>query len=280
MSRRLHRRHHRARRHRKERQRCLPRRRVRRECEERENQGGQALGSAGIHRPRLRNRLDYAASKDNVAAVLGGASTRSAWSAKEIGDGNINFVYIITGASADKSVIVKQGLPFVRCVGESWPLTQEPQYEAEALIQAHKYCPAHVPEVYIYDPTMATIVMQYLEPPHIILRGGIIEGKLYPKLAEHVGEYLATTLYKSSALSVGGAALRRARQAFGQNEDMCELTEQVIFTEPYGKADNNHWTTPQLDDVVGQIQSDAALKLRRQRVEGKVHDRRSSVVAR
>ena len=205
--------------------------------------------------------LDYAASKDNVAAVLGGASTRSAWSAKEIGDGNINFVYIITGASADKSVIVKQGLPFVRCVGESWPLTQERvRYEAEALIQAHKYCPAHVPEVYIYDPTMATIVMRYLEPPHIILRGGIIEGKLYPKLAEHVGEYLATTLYKSSALSVGGAALRRARQAFGQNEDMCELTEQVIFTEPYGKADNNHWTTPQLDDVVGQIQSDAALK--------------------
>ena len=205
--------------------------------------------------------LDYAASKENVAKVLGGASTRASWSAKEIGDGNINFVYIVTGASANKSVIVKQGLPFVRCVGESWPLTQERvRYEAEALIQAHKFCPEHVPEVYVYDATMATIVMRYLEPPHIILRGGIIEGKVYPKLAEHVGEYLATTLYKSSALAVGGAELRRARQAFGQNEDMCELTEQVIFTEPYGKADNNHWTTPQLDDIVGEIQSDAALK--------------------
>ena len=205
--------------------------------------------------------LDYAASKENVANVLGGASTRSSWSAKEVGDGNINFVYIVTGASADKQVIVKQGLPFVRCVGESWPLTQERvRYEAEALIQAHKFCPAHVPEVYVYDTKMATIVMRYLEPPHIILRGGIIEGKIYPKLADHVGEYLATTLYKSSALAIGGAALRRARQAFGQNEDMCELTEQVIFTEPYGKADNNHWTSPQLDDIVGEIQSDPALK--------------------
>ena len=205
--------------------------------------------------------LDYALSRGNVAAVLGGAETRNAWTAKEIGDGNINFVYIITGASPDKCVIVKQGLPYVRCVGESWPLTQERvRYEAEALIQAHMFCSAHVPEVYVYDAALAVIVMRYLEPPHIILRGGIIEGKVYPRLAEHVGEYLATTLYKSSALAVGGAGLRRARQAFGQNEDMCELTEQVIFTEPYGKADNNHWTTPQLDDIVREIQSDAELK--------------------
>ena len=205
--------------------------------------------------------LDYAASQHNVASVLGGASTRNSWSAQEVGDGNINFVYIVTGASADKQVIVKQGLPFVRCVGESWPLTQERvRYEAEALVQAHKFCPSHVPEVYVYDTKMATIVMRYLEPPHIILRGGIIEGKVYPKLAEHVGEYMATTLYKSSALALGGAELRRARQAFGQNEDMCELSEQVIFTEPYGQADNNHWTSPQLDDIVSEIQSDASLK--------------------
>lgn len=220
-----------------------------------------ASGPPGFIALDCETVLDYAASKENVASVLGGAATRASWSAKEIGDGNINFVYIVTGASPDKTVIVKQGLPFVRCVGESWPLTQERvRYEAEALIQAHKFCPEHVPEVYVYDSTMATIVMRYLEPPHIILRGGIIEGKVYPKLAAHVGEYLATTLYKSSALAVGGAELRRARQAFGQNEDMCELTEQVIFTEPYGKADNNHWTTPQLDDIVAKIQSDAKLK--------------------
>jgi 5-methylthioribose kinase len=228
--------------------------------------GGEVVQSAlsgppGFIALNCETVLDYAASKESVANVLGGAATRSAWTAKEIGDGNINFVYIVTGASPDKSVILKQGLPYVRCVGESWPLTQERvRYEAEALIQAHAFCPAHVPEVYIYDPTMAVIVMRYLEPPHIILRGGIIEGKVYPRLAEHVGEYLATTLYKSSAFAVGGAGLRRARQAFGQNEDMCELTEQVIFTEPYGKADNNHWTTPQLDDIVSEIQSDAKLK--------------------
>ena len=101
---------------------------------------------------------------------------------------------------------------------------------------------------------------RYLEPPHIILRGGIIAGTVYPHLASHVGEYLATTLFGSSALSVGCEALRAARQAFGQNEAMCALTEQVIFTEPYTKASNNHWTAPQLDDDAAALRSDGELK--------------------
>jgi 5-methylthioribose kinase len=39
-----------------------------------------------------------------------------------VGDGNINFVYIVEGPNG--GVCVKQALPYVRCVGESWPLTQ------------------------------------------------------------------------------------------------------------------------------------------------------------
>jgi len=75
-----------------------------------------------------------------------------------------------------------------------------------------------------------------------------------------VGEYLATTLFGSSALAVGCEALRNARQAFGQNADMCALTEQVIFTEPYCVASNNHWTEPQLDAEAAALRGDAELK--------------------
>lgn len=39
----------------------------------------------------------------------------------EIGDGNLNFVYIIR--FRDQAVVVKQALPYVRCIGEGWPLT-------------------------------------------------------------------------------------------------------------------------------------------------------------
>ena len=44
------------------------------------------------------------------------------------------------------------------------------RYEADALRQEAELCPQHVPEVYHYDQQHALIVMQYLAPPHMILR--------------------------------------------------------------------------------------------------------------
>lgn len=40
---------------------------------------------------------------------------------QEVGDGNINFVYIVKGPQG--AVCLKQGLPFVR-IAQDWPLTQ------------------------------------------------------------------------------------------------------------------------------------------------------------
>ena len=62
-----------------------------------------------------------AQSLPGVAAFLGGDASQ--WSAREVGDGNINFVYVVTGSAA--AIVVKQALPYVRCVGEAWPLTQD-----------------------------------------------------------------------------------------------------------------------------------------------------------
>lgn len=42
---------------------------------------------------------------------------------QEVGDGNINFVYIVKGPQG--ALCLKQGLPFVR-IAQDWPLTQVP----------------------------------------------------------------------------------------------------------------------------------------------------------
>ena len=42
------------------------------------------------------------------------------WLVREVGDGNLNLVFIVTGPAG--GVVVKQALPYVRLVGESWPL--------------------------------------------------------------------------------------------------------------------------------------------------------------
>lgn len=55
-----------------------------------------------------------------------------------------------------------------------------------------------------------------------------------------------------------------------ENVDICRLTEQVIFTDPYYSAPVNRHTSPQLDDLAHAFQHDVqakaavtALKVRR-----------------
>ena len=44
----------------------------------------------------------------------------AAWQVREVGDGNLNLVFIVEGPLGRG--IVKQALPYVRLVGDSWPL--------------------------------------------------------------------------------------------------------------------------------------------------------------
>ena len=62
------------------------------------------------------------------------------WKIREVGDGNLNLVFIVTSGAA--GVVVKQALPYVRLVGESWPLPLDrAHFEHEALkIQAANAC--------------------------------------------------------------------------------------------------------------------------------------------
>jgi hypothetical protein len=54
--------------------------------------------------------------------------------------------WLLQGPSG--GVCLKQSLPFVRCVGEGWPLSQDRcRIEAEALMLEYKLCPEHTPEV-------------------------------------------------------------------------------------------------------------------------------------
>jgi hypothetical protein len=89
------------------------------------------------------------------------------WKIREVGDGNLNLVFIVTSGTA--GVVVKQALPYVRLVGKSWPLPLDrAHFEHEALKVQAAYVPMHVPKVYHFDPEQAAIVMAYLSP-HIIL---------------------------------------------------------------------------------------------------------------
>ena len=55
-------------------------------------------------------------------------------------------------------VVAKQALPYVRCVGDSWPLTLErATFEYLALKEQRALCPDRIPEVYHFDKNKALI---------------------------------------------------------------------------------------------------------------------------
>jgi 5-methylthioribose kinase len=198
---------------------------------------------------------------DAKLAEILGTTDASAISCEEFGDGNLNFVFKAVGPRA--TLIVKQALPFVRCVpDEGWPLTADRAYfEHEALIEQSKRCPEHVPEVYLFDRPNALIVMRYIQPPHIILRKALIAREKYEPMADHLSTFLAQTLFHTSALALSGSAMRERISKWSMNHPMCALTEQVVFTEPYYAASNNHWTAPQLDADAAALRTDAELIL-------------------
>ena len=49
------------------------------------------------------------------------AATAADWKVREVGDGNLNLVFVVEGPKS--GVVLKQALPYVRLVGESWPLS-------------------------------------------------------------------------------------------------------------------------------------------------------------
>jgi 5-methylthioribose kinase len=193
--------------------------------------GPKALDAAGV--------VAYLLAHPHLAAHVGPADTSSTWSVEEVGDGNINFVFIVKGPAG--GLCLKQSLPFVRCVGEAWPLsTDRCRIEAEALRLTAKLCPAHVPAVYHYDPATALIAMQYLAPPAKIMRHGIVAGEVFPAAPGHIGEFLAATLFHTSALALSSAAFKQQVLDY-VNPDLCKLTESVVFCEPFRESQLNRW---------------------------------------
>jgi 5-methylthioribose kinase len=181
----------------------------------------------------------------------------------EMGDGNLNLVFVVTNNKDEsKQVIVKQALPYVRCVGESWPLTLERAFfEYKALCAQKEACPEFVPSIYYFSKPHGLMVMQYLPPPNIILRKGFIQGIRYPTMASDIGVFCAKTLFLTSGFALSASKLRTEVEFWSTNREMCALTEQVVFLEPYMEAPNNRWTSPQLDNDKKAIESDIPLKV-------------------
>jgi 5-methylthioribose kinase len=175
----------------------------------------------------------------------------------EIGDGNLNFVYTVS--SPKKSTILKQAVPYLRVVGESYPLSRiRMSFEIGALEAEKEICPQHVPDIYYSSHDMSLVVMQNLDR-HKILRGEMINRVVFPLLSEHISTFLADTLFYTSDFYLDPATKKENVKKF-INIELCKITEDFIFTHPYEDNETNQYN-PKLDmKFVKKFREDAEVK--------------------
>lgn len=193
-------------------------------------------------------------------AMTGVFSSFDQLSVSEVGDGNLNLVFIIQNeANPKESVILKQALPFLRVAGDSWPLTRERmRYETQALLKHNELAPGLAPKVYDFDEEMSLVIMEHLRE-HEIMRKGLVARKCYPYFADHISTFLVNVLFFTSDLYLTGPEKKQLQATF-VNEHLRKLQEDFVYTNPYMESEENNWN-PLVDDMVQAVRADAALKI-------------------
>jgi 5-methylthioribose kinase len=159
---------------------------------------------------------------------------------QELSGGNLNFVYLVTSRKdPKKSLIVKQAVPYLKCVGEDFSLSRERMtFEIRALKEFKKLAPNFILDIYYENENMSLLVMQYLDI-HNILRGDLIKGIIFPNFANDISTYLANILFATSSLCLQSKEKRQLIDKFNHNIELCKLTEDFVFTFAFMEHEAN-----------------------------------------
>ncbi len=179
---------------------------------------------------------------------------------KEIGDGNLNYVFRVWDKKSDKSVIIKQA-GFTARISEDFKLSPDRnRIEAETLRFQGDLAPGLVPVVYKYDDTLSCCSMEDLSD-YTIMRQALLQHKIFPKFAEHITTFMVNTLLLTSDVFLNHQEKKSLVKSY-TNPELCEITEDLVYTEPFNDYKHrNDVFLPNLDWVKKELYNDNELKL-------------------
>jgi len=180
-------------------------------------------------RMNLKDAIDY------TKEVLEFFPKEAKLKGEEIGDGNINYVFRVweegTGTKEDrKSIILKQGDCLLRSSGRPLDIRRT-EIEAKALMGYDKRSTGLSPKVYQFDSLMSVIAMEDLYH-HENLRKALLQAKVFPQLSEDISNFIVRNTLLTSDLGMDPKDKKKNQREF-VNPDMCDITEDLVFTEPY-----------------------------------------------
>nr|WP_310788156.1 S-methyl-5-thioribose kinase [Fusobacterium nucleatum] len=166
---------------------------------------------------------------------------------KEIGDGNINYIFKVENKIDGKSIILKQADKLLRSSGRPLDLTRS-KIEANILRIENNLAPHFVPEIYFYDEIMCVLAMEDISE-YKNLRTELIAGKIFPNFADNISEFLSRTLLLTTDLFMNKFEKKKNVKEF-TNPELCDISECLVFTEPYDNNRNRNIITAGNEEFV------------------------------
>ncbi len=178
--------------------------------------------------------------------------------AKEIGDGNLNYVFRVWDTETGKSVIVKQASHTLRISDEMHLSLDRNRRECDILRLEGGYAPGLVPEIYYYDEIMHAYCMEDLSD-HAIMRTALLQHEIFPDFAEQITDFMVNTLLPTTDVVMDHKEKKELQKRYS-NPELCEITEDLVYTEPYRDLrGRNHVFPPNADFVAREIYGDTQL---------------------
>ncbi|MCX7028002.1 MAG: S-methyl-5-thioribose kinase [Spirochaetes bacterium] len=179
--------------------------------------------------------------------------------AKEIGDGNINYIFRVVNPENGVSAIIKHADLGTRS-GTRILGVDRSRIEAELLKLEGELAPGLVPRVYDYDPVMACRSMEDLSD-HRILRYELIGHRTFPRLAGDISDFLVKTMVPTLDMVMDPIEKKELVKRY-INPRLCQITEQLVYTEPYtGKPERTRVFPPNAEFMTKELFGDEELRL-------------------
>ena len=158
----------------------------------------------------------------------------------EVGDGNINYVFILKSETTGKTLAIKQADVLLRSAGR--PLdTKHNKIEAEILKHQSSLAPGLVPEIYDYNENMLAIAMEDISD-YQNMRKALMQGRIFPTFTDDVVRFMVDTMLPTTDLVLGQKEKKDWVVRY-TNPEICEITEKLVLAEPFGSpADENVYT--------------------------------------
>ena len=166
---------------------------------------------------------------------------------KEIGDGNINYIFKVENKIDGKSIVLKQADKLLRSSGRPLDLARS-KIEANILRIENNLAPHFVPEIYFYDEIMCVLAMEDISE-YKNLRTELIAGKIFLNFADNISEFLSRTLLLTTDLFMNKFEKKKNVKEF-TNPELCDISECLVFTEPYDNNKNRNIITPGNEEFV------------------------------